>query len=117
MAELSEILSQAQALGRSLAQSPRAKAFVDAQKAVIADAAAREVLRAYDEHAQKLRSLEAQGKPVEPDDKHRLRDLERQMASQPALQQLMRTQADYLEMMNQVYQSLEEAAHGSETGG
>jgi cell fate (sporulation/competence/biofilm development) regulator YlbF (YheA/YmcA/DUF963 family) len=107
MAEFDEVLRQAKSLGQALAAHPRVAAYIAAQAAVHRDSAARSLLSDYDRHVQHVHSLEVEGKPIEVADKHKLRDLQSGMAGNESLKQLMRTQADYLELMNRIHDVLE----------
>lgn len=102
MADVQELVTQAQALGCALAAHPAVRAYYEAQRAVRADTAARQLLTDYQAHLDRLHELEAAMKPIEVTDKHRLKELERQMAGQEALKALSRAQADYAALMAQV---------------
>ncbi len=107
MNDIQELLAKAQALGEALAAHPRVKAYQAAQRAVRGDTLAQQLLQDYQSHLSHLSQLEGEHKPVEVADKHKLRDLENRIAAQDSLKVLMRTQADYVELMNQVNQTME----------
>lgn len=109
MADASEqIIAQARDLGKAIAAHPRCRDFLAAARAVAEDHAAQDALRAYQEHAIKIRGLEASGKPIEPDDKRKIAELERTMASNEKLKAMMKHQADYLELMHRVNAAMDE---------
>ncbi len=108
MPEPQDLLNQARALGESLAAHPTIQAYYRAQQAVRADAAARRLLQDYQSHLDHLHALEAAQRPIEVADKHRLKDLETQMAGHDTLKTLMRTQADYVELMARVNRAIDE---------
>lgn len=97
-----ELLQQATALGAALAEHERVKAFLAAQQAVQRDAAAQQSLRAYSEYAQLIHTKEAQQQPIEPEEKHKLAELEQELSASDIVKELMRRQADYLELMREV---------------
>lgn len=118
MAEIQELLDQARALGRAIANHPDVQAFLAARKEVDADGDTQQLLKAYTTQAQHIRNLETQQKPIEVGDKRKLAECEQKMASNEALKQLMRTQADYVALMNQVNRAMEESLAGArESGG
>lgn len=108
MADLQELLTKARVLGEALAGHPRVRAHYEAQRAVRDDAAAQKLLQDYQTQLNHIRRLEAERKPVEVADKHKLRDLEARMAGHEAFKNLMRTQADQVEIMAHVNRAIEE---------
>lgn len=109
MSDIDDLVNQARALGEAIARNPRVRAYIAAQRAVAADASARSLLGEYQQHAESLHRLEAEGKPIEPELKRKLVEYERSLASNDALKDLMRRQADYIEVMNRVNQAMEGA--------
>src|SRR5262245_47261005 len=96
---LDEIVSQARELGKKIAAHPRTKDFLAAARAVAEDRDAQNLLKAYQDAVTKIRTLEAQGKPIEPEDKRKAADAERKVAGNDRLKDMMKFQADYLELM------------------
>jgi len=107
MDELRDVLDKARALGEALAAHPRVRDYTAANRAVADDPHAQNLLKSYTEQADHIHTLEATQKPVEVADKQKLADIERQMAANEALKLLMRSQADYVELMNRVNEAME----------
>ncbi len=107
MAEAQELLDRARALGEAIANHPLVQAFAAARAGVEKDTAAQQVLKAYEEQARHIRQLEAEQKPIEVADKRKLAECEQKMASNEALKELMRRQADYVALMNEVNRAME----------
>jgi cell fate (sporulation/competence/biofilm development) regulator YlbF (YheA/YmcA/DUF963 family) len=107
MTEIQELLDRARALGEAIANHPHVQAFTAAREEVEKDAEAQQVLKAYEEQARHIRRLEAKRKPIEVADKRKLAECEQRMASNDALKKLMRRQADYVALMNQVNRAME----------
>jgi cell fate (sporulation/competence/biofilm development) regulator YlbF (YheA/YmcA/DUF963 family) len=107
MSDTAEILKKARGLGEAIASHARVAAMHSAQQKVQLDQAAQKLLRDYQDHANLIRRKESEGQPIEPREKHKLADLERGMASNDALKTMMRAQADYLDLMNQVHDAIE----------
>ncbi len=102
MADTQELLTKAHALGEALAAHAAVQAYLEAQRTLRADSAAQQLLRDYQAQFARVRQLEADQKPIEVEDKHKLRDFELQMARHETLKKFMRAQADYVALRNQV---------------
>lgn len=109
---MEDIIADARALGKKIAAHPRTAKFLTAAKAVAGDKEAQEVLKAYQDQVNKIRQLEANGKPVEPDDKRKIMDCEAKLAGNDKLKEMMKHQADYLEMMHRINSAIDEASQG-----
>ena len=107
---MEDIIAQARELGKKIAGHERTKSFMTAAKAVAEDKDAQAVLKNYQENIEKIRSLEAAGKPIEVDDKKKMQQAETAVAGNDKLKQMMKHQADYLEMMHRINSAIDEAA-------
>ena len=107
MDELREVLDKARALGEALAAHPRMRDYTAARQAVAGDTNAQDLLKSYSEQAEHIRRLEATQQPVEVADKQKIAEIEKGMAANEALKRLMRSQADYIELMNRVNEAME----------
>ena len=103
---MEEIIELADKLGRAIGQHERFLALRAAEKRVTEDEAALKAQKALEEHMNHISELEMSGKPVEVADKRKLEQLQQEFRSQEALQQLVKAQADYLEMMNRVNETI-----------
>jgi len=106
---MEDIITEAAALGKSIAAHPRMKAFAAAARAVAEDTDAQEILKAYQEQIQTLREKEQGGKPIEPAEKHALTESEGKVAGNTLLKAMMKAQADYLEMMKRINDAIDQA--------
>jgi cell fate (sporulation/competence/biofilm development) regulator YlbF (YheA/YmcA/DUF963 family) len=102
MADVEDLVQKARALGTALAAHPVVRAHYEAQRAVRTDAGAQQLLREYQAHIDRLHQLEAGQMPIEVADKQKLKTFEQQMAAQDSLKRLMRTQTDYVALMNRI---------------
>lgn len=116
MAQSEDVIQQARALGEALAKHPRVVGFLDARARLQKDQDAQRLLVDYQRQAQRIQQLQQAGKPIEVADKHKLSELEGQMSSNDVLKEMMRRQADYIELMNRVHQALEEPITSSRQG-
>lgn len=117
MATKQELEQQARSLGQEIADSERAQAYFTAQRAVEADQDAQSMLGEYSTVAQRIQQLQQSGQAVEPDDKRRIAELEQQLSANPLVKTLMKTQADYMELMNGINQALTESLTEAEQRG
>lgn len=119
MAEYDELLSQAKVLGEQILKQPRVAAFFDAVRKMEADATAHGLLTDYQTKMDALHQKQMEGKPIEVADKRALSDVEGKIAAHPLIKDYMRTQADYVEMMDKIRAAMEAplaAAAGGPSG-
>jgi cell fate (sporulation/competence/biofilm development) regulator YlbF (YheA/YmcA/DUF963 family) len=107
---MDEILQLAAKLGATIGNDPKGRAMAEARAQLERSSTDRQLLADYESTQQKLHNLEASGTPIEPDDKRRFADLHGRMISSPAIKSLLKAQADYMELMTVVSQTIEDAA-------
>ena len=107
MADTQELINQARTLGEAIAKHPDVQAFMAARAEVEQSSDAQQLLKDYAQHTQRIHQLEAEQKPIEVADKHKLAEYEQQMASNDALKKMMAAQVGYVTLMNQVNQAME----------
>lgn len=112
---MDDILELAGRLGKRLAADPRGARMVAAQHALEKSRANRELLADYERHQHKLMELESRGKPIEPEDKRRLADLHVKVTGSDVIKNLMKAQADFLELFSAVTHRMEAEVLGSAT--
>ena len=110
---MDDIIADARALGKKIAAHPRTSAFMTAARAVAKDKAAQDILKAYQDHMQHLQELEGSGKPIEVADKRKLADCESAVAGNDKLKEMMKRQADYMELMHRINNAIDEASQAS----
>lgn len=106
MATTEEILNAARALGKLITQHPATQKFQAAVKKLDSDVEAQRTLNDYSRHLSALAQKEAQGQPIEVEDKHRLDNLQSRVIRNPLLRDLQITQMDYLDLMRQVDEAM-----------
>ncbi|MCH8147669.1 MAG: YlbF family regulator [Planctomycetes bacterium] len=107
---MNEILELATKLGKMMAADPRAVAMATARNGLEESRPDRQLLNEYESQQQKLAGLEAEGKPLEPEDKRRLADLHAKVASSDVIKAVIKAQTGYVEMMSAVSRRIEEQA-------
>ncbi len=99
---MKDMIQTAEQLGKEIAASDRFKAVAGIREKVDADEALQADMKALNELGSKIAQLEKEVKPVEPEDKHRLRELQEKVTGHAMLQELARVEADFAELMNRV---------------
>lgn len=103
---MKEIIETAEKLGKQITASERFKAVEAAREEIEGDEALQADMKALNEVSDKIAQLEKDVKPVEPDDKRRLRELQEKVTGHPKLQALARVEADLAELMNRVNRAI-----------
>lgn len=103
---MDEILKKADELAAMLREHPRYQSLRQAREAVNGDAAAGQDLAAYQQQAEKMQQLAAQQRPIEPEDKSKLAELEQRVTSHDNVRDLIRAQADFSELLNNLNKRL-----------
>jgi len=109
---MDQILELATKLGKLMAADPRAVKMNEARRALQDSPEDRRLLEDYQNAQDKIRELESQQKPIEPEDKKRLASLHSGVTSSPVMKALLKAQVDYAELMGAVSQRIEEATAG-----
>jgi len=109
---MNEIFDLAVRLGKRIAEDSRARQMAEAQAALDKSLADRQLLNDFERQQQKVYELEASGKPIEPEDKRRLADLHGKVVGSVVIKQVLKAQADFLELMASVSQRIEQEALG-----
>ena len=107
------IIAKAGELGKLIADSPSGKALLKARQELQSDEQAHKILESYQKELQKIAELEENGKPVEPEDKRMLVELQQKVASHSTLKVWMKTQADFTQLMHEVNLAIASPFEGS----
>ena len=99
---MNSMIETAEKLGKAIAAAGRFKAVAEMRGKIDADEELQANMKALNELSTKIAQLEKQVKPVEPEDKHRLRELQEKVTGNARLQDLARVEADFAELMNRV---------------
>ena len=114
--ELDKIIAEAGKLGRSIAETAASKAFLESREQLDIDNQSQELVEDYQKQLQKIAELERVGKPIEPEDKHELTDLQQKVASNETLKCWMKAQADFSELMGKVNKAIAEPFQDTRPG-
>ena len=100
------IIAMATRLGKAIAESPQAKALRDAQGALDAHAEVKQLLTDFRAQSEKVARLQAEQKPIEVDDKHRLAELETKLVGEDVFKKFTAAQFEYVDLMRKVNDEL-----------
>ena len=99
---MEKLLELASTLGREIRSHERYARLREAEMKVLADPKAKEVQNQLSQQTRKVVELERSMRPVEVADKRELMRLQEAARAHPLIQELIRAQADYFEMMNRI---------------
>lgn len=99
---MSEILELAMSLGRAIAQSREFVALRDWETKARGDREIHDLTTAYEAQLRRIAECEQRQEPIEPAEKRKLIELRERVHAAPTLQELVRVQADYTELMNRI---------------
>jgi cell fate (sporulation/competence/biofilm development) regulator YlbF (YheA/YmcA/DUF963 family) len=103
---MEDLLKTAAALGSQIARHDAFRRLRAAEAAVRSGADTRTLLDDFERQRQKIEELESGRRPVEPEDKHEMQRLSDAVHGNAPLQELMRAQADYMDLMNRVNRTI-----------
>ncbi len=96
------IIDLATQLGRAIAESPQAVKLREAKEELNRHADLTATLKDYAAQAERIAKLEAENKPLEVEDKHRLDELEGKLLSNDVFKRYTAAQVDYVDLMRHV---------------
>jgi len=100
------ILNLAEQLGKALSEAPQTTKLHQARKALQSESQTAQMLSDYHQQVQKIAQLEREQKPIEPDDKHKLQELEDTLLESDAFKDFTAAQVEYVELMRKVSEGI-----------
>jgi len=104
---MDRIVELARQLGKRMASHERTILLKNAQKKLNGDDKAKELMEQYRKQSERIGQLEQEQKPIEVADKHKLRELEQKLSTNDTIADLIRRQADFVEMMRKVKNAID----------
>lgn len=101
------IVELAKRLGKAIADSPASAALHAARKAVTDHPEASRLFKEFQEQSLKIAKLESEEKPIEVDDKQKLRDLHEKLIATEEFKKYTAAQVDYADLMRQVSEAIQ----------
>ena len=105
---MDQVIKLAERLGKAIAETDRFTKLREVEKATRDDSDAQKALAEMESFQQEIARKEADGSPIEPEEKRRLADLRTKVHTNAGLQGLARAQADYMELMSRVNGTIRE---------
>jgi cell fate (sporulation/competence/biofilm development) regulator YlbF (YheA/YmcA/DUF963 family) len=103
---MNDIVQKAEVLGKAIAASERYQAMQSAKKAIEGEPELQKDISEMNALQDKLGALQRDGKPIEPEDKKALQAVEERVTSHKKFQQMLRTEADFSELMHRVNRAI-----------
>jgi len=101
------ITELADRLGKAISESPQAARLREARRALEGDEQAKALLEEFHRQEEKIARLQEQNKPIEVDDKHKLRELRSRLVANEAFKRFSAAQVDYLDVVRQVNEAIQ----------
>ena len=105
---LDNVLQQAENLGKAIARNERYRTLQEVNERVESDPITRQNVEEYHSCNRLAEEREQAGQSLSPEERERLEKNEREIRDDAKIQELLRVQADFAEMMSKVYRTLEE---------
>ena len=101
-----DVMKLAEELGKAINDSPQAVALRKIRDDLSKQPEITKLLKDYRDHTDKIARLEAEQKPVEVDDKHRLQELHGKLVATDIFKKYTAAQVEYVDVMRRVNDSL-----------
>ena len=111
---MSAITELAGRLGKAIADSPQAAALRAAREGLDSQPEVKQLLTDFTAQSRKIAQLEAEQKAIEVSDKHKLQELQDKLIAQEVFKQYTAAQVDYVDLMRQVNESLQQKLAATE---
>jgi cell fate (sporulation/competence/biofilm development) regulator YlbF (YheA/YmcA/DUF963 family) len=102
-----EIMELAEKLGKAIAASPQAAGLRAARAELLKHPEVQQLLKDYQAQAGKLAKLQDESKPIEPEDKRKLEELQNKLVSDETFKKYTAAQVEYVDVMRKVNSSLQ----------
>jgi len=103
---MQEVYRKAEELAEEILQSKQYKQLLESESLAEGNAEVQDLIKQYNDRATKIAEKEKNTQPIEPDEKRQLQTLMGQMQSNQLLQNLLKAQADYAQLMNKINEIL-----------
>ncbi len=113
---MDDVLKKADDLARAIRLSDRYRTLRTVEAELDGDEETKTLTQEFEEAQRTVAEKEKAGKPVEVEDKRRLKTLQERVGSSANLQKLLHAQADFYELMNRVNSTIQSVLGGGEEG-
>ncbi len=105
---MKEVLELASKFGAAIANHNRYKSFKKAEEELQKDSVAKEISEDLEKQSKKIQDLEKNLKPIEVEDKRKLQQLQQKVASNQSIQNFLKAQTDYVELMTKINERIKD---------
>jgi len=102
MTTTQQIIEAAEALGKLISSHDTASRFQDASQKLRENVEAQRLLNDFNRQVMTISQKEAEGKPIEVDDKRKLEQLQKQVIHNALLRDFQTAQMDYVDLMRKI---------------
>ncbi|MBI2193095.1 MAG: YlbF family regulator [Planctomycetes bacterium] len=106
---MKDVLAQADLLGKAIIGNERYQRLAAVRQQVFSDEKTRKLFEEYEAITRSFEEQRQSGRPISPHQKERMSQVETQIRQNELVQQFLRAQADFTELVNKVYRTLESA--------
>ncbi len=103
---MEQIIELARRLGEQIAQSPQAKALREIRDAMKKEKDLADLMKQYNQQAEKIAKLEHENKTIEVEDKHLLQSIQQKLFASDTFKKLTAAQVEYVDLMRKVNDAL-----------
>ncbi|NLW86649.1 MAG: YlbF family regulator [Planctomycetes bacterium] len=103
---MEDIINLAQRLGKAISDSPQAQKLRAAREELARQPQVEQILKDYQDQADRITKLENEQKPVEVADKRKLDELHSKLVSNDLFKKLTAAQVEYVDLMRKVNGSI-----------
>ncbi len=103
---MAAIIELAERLGKAISDSPQAAALRTARDEMGKQPELDQLLKDFRIQNEKVAGLEAEGKPIEVDDKHKLQELHDKLIASDVFKKFTAAQVEYVDLMRKVNQAM-----------
>lgn len=104
---MEDILELAEKLGEAISADPRYKALAAIEEQISRDESIKKLLDEYHAQQSKIAELERSVKPIEPEDKRRLQELQEKVIGTDLIKKMSAARFEYANLMRQVDEAIQ----------
>lgn len=103
---MEQIIELAERLGKAISGSPQAGKLREAREALNGEDGTPQLLDDFRAQQERMAKLEAENKPIEVEDKHKLQSLHEKLIASAAFKNMAAAQMEYVDLMRKVNEAL-----------
>ena len=111
---MQHIVELAERLGKAIAESPQTQALNAARAKMNANAETVQILADYQGHVEKVAQLESDNRPIEVEDKQKLKGYEESLLGRAEFKAFTAAQVEYVDLMRKVNDAMHKQLAGAE---